>query len=157
MSIYHTFGININHSRNAWVLIRDNFLIIMQSLFCHMSRLIMIKLSYKRFILMRYGKRKGGKKNIKSDGISCVIRNLFMTVPLELHPHQGDIIFLAPAGGSNLAGPYPYGVLTLLALLNFTYPNLLENKQHKIVLNFVGTIQRLLFMIVYHRTTAKIT
>ncbi len=32
-------------------------------------------------------------------------------VLLELHPH--GIFFLAPVGGSNPAGPYPYGVQQL--------------------------------------------
>ncbi len=36
---------------------------------------------------------------------------------LELHPQEG-IIYLALAGGSNPAGPYPYGVLTLPGYLS---------------------------------------
>ena len=51
----------------------------------------------------------------------------FFLVPLELHP-QGGMLFLAPAGGSNPAGPYHYGVLTSLRLsyplLNLTYPKI---------------------------------
>ncbi len=44
-------------------------------------------------------------------------------VPLELHPHRitptgEDIFFLAPAGSSNQAGPYPYGIITLLSSPN---------------------------------------
>ncbi len=45
-----------------------------------------------------------------------VVCQIFL-VPLELHPQEG-ILFLAPAGGSNPARPYPYGVQTLLVSNN---------------------------------------
>ena len=38
---------------------------------------------------------------------------------IRIAPTWGKDIFLAPAGGSNPEGPYPYGVLTLLGSPNF--------------------------------------
>ncbi len=48
----------------------------------------------------------------------CVFWNFhWHCTQTELHP-QGVIFYLAPAGDSNSAGPYPYGVLTLLGSPN---------------------------------------